>query len=106
MPAYDDNRGYHGSMAVYLPPALVAHGLTRPHEFMRPNGAPLTDPVIQPDHQRGKVTGFDFWIKHHARAFGGILVALPNSVDHVGLSVHGSARATAWRSPSFPIPEA
>jgi len=106
MPAYDDNRGYHGSMAVYLPPALVAHGLTHPHEFMRADGSPLTTPVITPDHQRGKVTGFDFWIKHHARAFGGILVALPNSVDHVGLSVRNNQRASPWRSPSFLIPEA
>jgi len=106
MPAYDADRGYHGSMAVYLPPALVAHGLARPHEFMQPDGTPLEHPVIEPDRARGKVTGFDFWIKHHARAFGGILVALPNSVDHVGLSVRNNQRASPWRSPSFLIPEA
>lgn len=105
MPTYDANRGYHGSMAVYLPPALVAHGLTHPHGFMRPDGAPLTTPAIRPDHQRGKVTGFDFWIKHHARAFGGILVALPNSVDHIGLSVRNNQRAAPWRSPTFHTPE-
>lgn len=106
IPNYAANRGFHGSMALYLPRVMVEHGRAHPEEFMRPDGAPLDRPVIPPDHLRGKVTGFDFWVKHTAQAFGGMLVALPNSVDH---DDHGSVRGGArkpWRSPTYRTPEA
>ena len=105
VPNYAADRGFHGSMAVYLPPALVTHGLEHPEQFMRRDGTALVNPVIPPDFQRGKVTGFDFWIKHAAQRFGGMRVALPNSVDHDDRgSVHGE-RTSAWRSPTYGIPE-
>lgn len=103
MPAYDADRGYHGSMAVYVPPALVQHGLERRHEFQQPDGSALTEPVIEPDHRRRKVTGFDFWLKDAACHHGGIFVAVPNSVDHVGANLRTGA---TWPSPSFHIQEA
>lgn len=98
LPNFDADRGYHGSMAVFIPQAVVEHGLNRRHEFQRPDGSPLTQPVIEPDRLRGKVTGFDFWLKHTARAFGGMLVAVPNSVNHV--SRHGT-----WPSLTYHVPE-
>src|SRR5690606_25671474 len=55
------DRGFHGSMAVYVPAAMVTHALLRRSEFQAPDGSPLTHPVIPPDFARGKVTGFDFW---------------------------------------------
>lgn len=103
IPAYDASRGFHGSMAVYLPPAFVQYGLDHPEEFRQPDGSLLTQHVIAPDVERGKVCGFDFWIKHHARRFGGMLVAVPNSVDHVGTNLRTGA---TWPSPTFQIPEA
>lgn len=103
IPDFDADRGYHGSMAVYLPPGLVAHALARPEEFITPWGTPLTQPVIEPDHLRGKVTGFDFWIKANARSFGGMLIAVPNSIDHVGRNIR---TGHAWPSPTFSIPVA
>jgi len=106
IPNYAADRGFHGSMAVYLPPALVEYGWAHPEQFVRADGTALVDPVIPPDFQRGKVTGFDFWLKHTAQRFGGMRVALPNSVDHDDRgSVHGS-RGGAWRSPTFSVPEA
>src|SRR5690625_798441 len=64
IPRYDADRGFHGSMALYLPPKLVVYGLARQTEFQQPDGSHLEHPVIPPDYQRGKVTGFDFWIKY------------------------------------------
>lgn len=98
IPAYAADRGFHGSMALYIPPAMVAHALLRRDEFQLPNGSPLTRPVIPPDFARGKVTGFDFWVKHTAPQFGGMLVALPNSIQH-------DDPKGKWFSPSFGIPE-
>lgn len=99
IPKYDADRGFHGSMAVYVPPAVVAYALGRREEFQEADGSPLERPVIPPDFARRKVTGFDFWLKHTARKFGGMLVALPNSVNHV--SRHGT-----WPSLTFHVPEA
>lgn len=99
IPGYAADRGFHGSMAVYLPPAMVAYGLDRREEFQEIDGSPLERPVIPPDFARRKVTGFDFWLKHTARRFGGMLVALPNSVNHV--SRHGT-----WPSLTYHVPEA
>lgn len=107
VPAYDENKGWFGSQAVYLPPAMVAYGLDHPEEFMQPDGSPLAEPVVQADVWRGFVTGFDFWIKSRARLFGGIFVAVPNSVDH---DDQGSVRLRGsrppWTSPTFRTPEA
>jgi len=72
---------------------------------MGPRGEPLTQPVIPPDHARGKITGFDFWIKHTAQQFGGMLVALPNSIDHDDRGSVNGERTSAWRSPTYGIPE-
>ena len=102
IPKYDDDKGFHGSMAVYIPRQLVVYGLARQTEFQQPDGSPLEHPVIPPDYQRGKVTGFDFWLKHAARIaplkYRGMFAAIPNSVNHVG-SADG-----AWRSPTFGAP--
>jgi hypothetical protein len=107
VPNYAENRGWFGSHAVYLPASLVQYGLDHPEQFMRPDGSPLSDPVIPPDHAREKVTGFDFWIKHTVQQFGGLLVAIPNSVDH---DDRGSVRLRGtrppWTSPTFHTPEA
>lgn len=99
IPAYDADRGFHGSMAVYIPQKVVEYGLLHPGEFMEPNGGRLEHLVIEPDRLRGKVTGFDFWLKHIAPLFGGMLVALPNSVNHA--SRHGT-----WPSLTYHVPEA
>lgn len=99
IPRYDDDMGFHGSMAMFLPPRLVVYGLARQTEFQQPDGSCLENPVIPPDYQRGKVTGFDFWIKYAARVAPlkdrGMFAAIPNSVDHVGRS------DGRWRSPTF-----
>lgn len=94
IPNYNHDRGFHGSMALYLPPAMVTHALLRRDEFQLPDGGPLQHPVIPPDFARGKVTGFDFWVKHTSPQFGGMQVALPNSVQHVD-------RRGRWYSPTF-----
>lgn len=99
IPNYDADRGFHGSMAVYIPEKVVQYGLLHPGEFMEPRGGRLEHLVIEPDRLRGKVTGFDFWLKHTARQFGGMLVALPNSVNHV-------SRKGTWPSLTYHVPEA
>lgn len=99
IPNYDADRGFHGSMAVFVPQRVVEYGVAHPEQFQQPDGSPLERPVIEPDHKRGKVTGFDFWLKSVARRFGGMLVALPNSVNHV--SRHGT-----WPSLTFHVPVA
>lgn len=99
IPDYDADRGFHGSMAVYVPARVVEYAIDRQEEFQEADGSPLERPVIPPDFARRKVTGFDFWLKHTARKFGGMLVALPNSVNHV--SRHGT-----WPSLTFHVPVA
>ena len=99
IPDYDADRGFHGSMAVYIPARVVEYAIDRQEEFQEADGSPLERPVIPPDFARRKVTGFDFWLKHTARKFGGMLVALPNSVNHV--SRHGT-----WPSLTFHVPVA
>lgn len=97
---YGRDGGFHGSMAVYLPPAVVRFALDRPHEFQRDDGAALTVPVIAPDAQHHRITGFDLWLKHHAKSFGGIYGAFPNPVDHLGDGGHRWRALTygaAWR---------
>lgn len=100
IPGYSEDRGFHGSQALYLPADLCRFGLEHPEMFMAEDGGPLTQPAILPDHLRGKVCGFDFWIKHHAALVGGILAAIPNSVDHVGMMKSGAY----WRSPTYGTP--
>lgn len=100
MPHYREshgaNGGFHGSMCVWIPPAIVSRATTDWHEFINhpvdDTNAPgmpadlrhLTEPVLDLDRQRGKITGFDFWLRERAPEYGGIMVATPNPVDHVG----------------------
>lgn len=98
IPNYGADRGFHGSMAVYVPARVVEYAIDRQEEFQEADGSPLERPVIPPDFARRKVTGFDFWLKHTASRFGGMLVALPNSVNHV--SRHGT-----WPSLTYHVPE-
>lgn len=97
IPNYDADRGFHGSMAVYVPARVVEYAVEREEEFREPDASPLERPVIAPDFARRKVTGFDFWLKHTARRFGGMYVALPNSVDHV-------SRYGTWPSLTYRVP--
>lgn len=78
--------GFHGSHALYLPAPVIQLMRTNRHWFAGPNGRPLTpDQGNTPsDHARGQIVGLDLWVKDHAHAFGGILLAIPNPVDHVG----------------------
>lgn len=88
--------GFHGSMCVWVPPAIVERAATDWHEFINhpvdDTNAPgmpadlrhLTEPVLDLDRQRGKITGFDFWLRERAPEHGGIMVAIPNPVDHLG----------------------
>lgn len=99
IPNYGADRGFHGSMAVYIPARVVEYAIDREEEFQEADGGPLERPVIPPDFARRKVTGFDFWLKHTASHFGGMYVALPNSVNHV--SRHGT-----WPSLTYHVPEA
>lgn len=99
IPNYDADRGFHGSMAIYVPVPVVEYGVAHPGQFHAEDGGHLTNPTIEPDRLRGKVTGFDFWLKSVARRFGGMLMALPNSVNHA--SRHGT-----WPSLTFHTPTA
>lgn len=92
-------RGFHGSQAVYLPPDLITYALDRPQEFMDPDGKPLTVPSVPADVERGKVTGFDFWLKCRVDR---MFVAVPNPVDHADApTVNGPPRNREARSPCY-----
>lgn len=98
MVGFDAYRGFHGTMAVYLPESLVSYALAHPEEF-HDNGEPLKKPVVPADFERGKVTGFDFWLKCRARR---MFVAIPNPIDHADPpSVHGLPRRSVMKSPAF-----
>lgn len=79
----DADRGFHGSMAVYLPRAMTSYAAENPHDFMTDDGAHLTEPVLVADKVRHKVCGFDFWVKEVSASFGGLHAAIPNSIDHL-----------------------
>lgn len=79
----DADRGFHGSMAVYLPRAMTSYAAENPHDFMTDDGRHLTEPVLVADKVRHKVCGFDFWVKEVSASFGGLHAAIPNSIDHV-----------------------
>lgn len=77
---YDARRGFHGTMCVYLPPAVVSRIRGSPSEFMDDLGNPIPD-----------AHGFDFWLKTHATEYGGMLAAIPNPVNHrPGVSMWGN----------------
>jgi hypothetical protein len=98
MKDFAKRHGFHGSMAVYLPASLVSYALDHPEEFHN-NGQYLRKPVVEADFKTGRVTGFDFWLKSHAKR---MFVAIPNSVDHADPpSVHGGTRLRAMKSPTF-----
>jgi len=105
MPAWDAplgrGGGFHGSMALYIPPVIVDFAVSLPGSFIRSRDVLLDEPVIPPDHQHRRVTGFDMWLKWAASRVGPrtILNALPNSVDHVG-----DGEGERWRSPTFGRP--
>jgi hypothetical protein len=79
----DADRGFHGSMAVFLPKAMTAYAGENPGDFMNADGSHLRHPVLVADKLRNKVCGFDFWVKEVSNAFGGLHAGIPNSVDHL-----------------------
>lgn len=104
--------GYHGSMCVWIPPAVVTRAALDWHEFINapiddtaapgtpPDARHLTEPVLELDKQRGKITGFDFWLRERAPEYGGMMVAVPNPVDHLG----DDPAAERFRSHSYGWP--
>lgn len=77
--AFSADRGFHGTMGVWLSHTLVQRALEARDEFMSPDGGPLADPVTPSEHARGKVCGFDFWLKDRVRSPG---VLFPNAIQH------------------------
>jgi hypothetical protein len=65
-------RGFYGTQAVYLPPHVTEAVAEAKADFVQPDGSP------QPDSG----DGFDFWLKTHADALGGIWAAYPSPVQH------------------------
>jgi hypothetical protein len=80
----EKNRGFHGSMAVYVPDHIVQYMTRNPQQFESVNGRPIER--IAPDRERGKITGFDFWLKDVSLRMPGtvgpMLAAFPNPVQH------------------------
>ena len=80
----EKNRGFHGSMAVYVPEVVVQYLERHPQQFTSIDGAPIER--IAPDRERGKTTGFDFWLKDVSTRIPGtvspMLAAFPNPVQH------------------------
>lgn len=91
--------GMHGSMAVMIPPRVVEAAVSHPLDLADADGQPLRQPAIRADHERGRIVGFDFWLKDVAATFGGALVAIPNPIDHMG-----DGPSEAWRSPTADWP--
>jgi hypothetical protein len=95
------DRGFHGTMGVWLSRDIIADAYDHPDTFMRHDGSCLTHPVNPSEVRRGKVCGFDFWLKD---AVTHPAVLFPNAVDHAPSISVINQRVTLARSPSFGIP--
>lgn len=93
----EKERGFFGTQGMYYPRRVLDAVLTwaKP-DFAREDGSM---------HEPGFIShGFDFWLKEHARGFGGIWAAYPNPVQHRAKAL--SMRGTPMRqqSNSFDLP--
>lgn len=91
--------GFHGTMATWLPARLVRMILEHPEEHVTPGGGAPIPPNsfrIPADQRHNQIVGIDLWIRDNARKVGGIMVAIPNPVDHLG----DDPATERWRSPT------
>lgn len=79
MDLFSSDRGFHGTMFVWLSPAVVQRVIDRPEEFMTAGGDVLTEPVTPSEVRRGHVCGFDFWLKDNVWSAASME---PNPVTH------------------------
>lgn len=79
MSLFSADRGFHGSMFMWLSAELVTRILSKPEEFMTDDGTRLTDPVTPSEVRRGRVCGFDFWLKDNVWSAASME---PNPVTH------------------------
>lgn len=56
-------RGFHGCMGMWLSADLVDTIVSSRSHFMAPDDQPATTPVTPTEVRRGKVCGFDFWLR-------------------------------------------
>lgn len=78
MRAFHADKGFHGTMAVWLRQDLVQRGIDARLEFMQLDGSVLREPVTNAEVLRGKPCGFDFWLKDRATAAAALV---PNVVQ-------------------------
>jgi hypothetical protein len=78
--AWSADRGFHGSMGLWLSTELVDWLVARKSDFMREDGTPITEPITASEVKRGKPCGFDFWLKDNAVNPG---VMIPNPIGHL-----------------------
>jgi hypothetical protein len=100
--AFRSDRGFHGTMGIWLSAQLVATALANKNEFMLDDGGLLSEPVTPSEMARGKPCGFDFWLKDRAQRPA---VLFPNAIDHqpaVRSTISGSVRTI--QSPAFGLP--
>jgi len=73
------DRGFHGSMALWVSPSLISEIRSHKESFMEPDGTALKTPKHRSEMLRGKVCGFDFWLKDFAATPA---VWLPQPIRH------------------------
>jgi hypothetical protein len=77
--AWSADRGFHGSMGLWLSTVMVDWLVARKGDFMRKDGTPIKHPITPSELRRGKPCGFDFWLKDNAMKPA---VMLPNPIGH------------------------
>lgn len=73
------DKGFHGSMGLWLSKELVSKIVASRLEFMREDGTHVTTPITPSELKRGKPCGFDFWLKDRVSSPA---VMLPNPIGH------------------------
>lgn len=98
---FSADRGFHGSMALWLSPRLVTRMRTNRTDFMYLDGKVLREPVTASERIRRKPCGFDFWLKDNVMSAA---VVFPNPVDHAAAVSTLSGVMSTHHSPSFGVP--
>ena len=100
--AFSADRGFHGSMGLWLSADLVDLARRTRLDFMSDDGDLLQEPRTPSERARGKVCGFDFWLKDAAASPA---VVFPNPVQHAPATVSTiSGRERTILSPSWGLP--
>lgn len=79
MPAFAADRGFHGSMGIWLSHDTVTLMARSREQFMTSEGGCITEPKHRSEFARGGPCGFDFWLKDYV---GSAAVFAPEPLAH------------------------